>query len=66
MLIEARDLVKKIRFSIVLNGITFSIDYHEDLLMLGPNGSGKTTLIKIIAGFLKPSSGYVKVVGNDP
>ncbi len=66
MLIEARDLVKKIRFNTVLNRITFSIDYHEDLLILGPNGSGKTTLIKIIAGLLKPSNGYVKVVGADP
>lgn len=46
-----------------LDEISFSIDKGEIVGFLGPNGAGKSTLMKILTGYLKPSSGEAKVNG---
>lgn len=46
-----------------VNNITFEAHKGEILGFLGPNGAGKTTTMKIITGFLLPSSGKVDVCG---
>lgn len=43
-----------------LAGISFSVGSGQRIGILGPNGSGKSTLIKILAGVLTPTSGYVR------
>ena len=43
----------------VLNGITFRVGAGERMAILGRNGAGKSTLIKILAGLLTPSAGYI-------
>lgn len=48
---------------LVLDGLTLEVNEGEILGLLGPNGSGKSTTLKIIMGFLKPSSGRVTVCG---
>jgi len=50
----------------VLSDISFRIVKPELMLILGPNGAGKTTLLKLIAGILKPSSGFIRVLGRNP
>lgn len=55
--------VKNLKFSYgkkeILKGIDFEINSSDIISILGPNGCGKTTLLKILLGFLKPSSGEV-------
>lgn len=47
-----------------LNDVSFELRRGEALGLVGPNGSGKTTLMRIIAGLIKPDTGYVEVNGT--
>lgn len=47
-----------------LNDVSFELRRGETIGLVGKNGSGKTTLLRIIAGLIKPDTGYVDVVGK--
>lgn len=65
-MIEIRDLTKSYGEIAALRGISASIGRGEVVGLLGPNGAGKTTTMKILAGFLRPTSGEARVAGFDP
>ncbi len=48
-----------------VDGISFEVRPGEVLGFLGPNGAGKTTTMRMIAGFIAPSSGSASVCGHD-
>ncbi|HDD45443.1 MAG TPA: ATP-binding cassette domain-containing protein [Candidatus Desulfofervidus auxilii] len=48
-----------------LKNISFKVEKGEILGFLGPNGAGKTTTMRILTGFFPPSSGTVKIAGED-
>lgn len=48
-----------------LRDVTFGLDKGRILTLLGPSGCGKTTLLNLIAGFLSPTSGSLRL-GDDP
>jgi ABC-2 type transport system ATP-binding protein len=48
-----------------LKGLSFSIAPGEVVGLLGPNGSGKTTTLRILTGYLRPTSGKALVGGVD-
>jgi putative spermidine/putrescine transport system ATP-binding protein len=45
-------------------GVSFSVEKGECLALLGPSGCGKTTLLNIVAGFIAPNAGDVRVDGR--
>ncbi|MEM6521894.1 MAG: ATP-binding cassette domain-containing protein, partial [Cyanobacteria bacterium P01_C01_bin.70] len=45
----------------VLDSIQLAIQPGEFICLLGPSGCGKSTLLNVIAGFIKPTAGYVLV-----
>jgi len=47
-----------------LNGVSFSINTGQVVGFLGPNGAGKSTMMKIISGFIPPTTGEVLVSGT--
>ena len=49
-----------------VNGVSLTINAGEILAFLGSNGAGKTTSIKMIAGLIRPDTGWVKIGGGDP
>lgn len=49
-----------------LMGMSFTIQTGEIVALVGPIGAGKTTIIKILSGLIKPKSGFVSVLDNNP
>jgi heme exporter protein A len=45
-------------------GLSFAVEAGEALLVTGPNGAGKTTLLRILAGFLQPQTGNIRLEGG--
>jgi ABC-2 type transport system ATP-binding protein len=64
-MIEAHDLTRRFGDIAAVAGVSFSVPDGEIVGMLGPNGAGKTTTIRMITGFLPPSSGRVTLDGKD-
>jgi ABC-type multidrug transport system ATPase subunit len=58
--ITASKITKKFKRNIILNDISFSFNGPISVGITGENGKGKSTLMKIISGYLSPSSGSIE------
>ncbi len=65
-MIEIEGLTKDFGTLHVLRDIDLSVAEGECYGLLGPNGAGKTTLINLICGLLRPTSGSLRVAGQEP
>ena len=63
--LEARDLACRRGGRLIFSGVTFAVNAGEMLALRGPNGVGKTTLLRLIAGFLRPEAGELRLHGAD-
>jgi ABC-type nitrate/sulfonate/bicarbonate transport system ATPase subunit len=60
-MIRFNNVTKTIGGRMILQDVTFDIEDHETVAVLGSSGSGKTTILRLIAGTLKPDSGTIEV-----
>ncbi len=52
--------------TVALDGVSLSVPRGTILGLIGPSGSGKTTTVRLLTGALAPTSGEVRVLGEDP
>ena len=64
--LEVINLVKCYGKRRALDGLTLRIPRYSVTGLVGSNGAGKTTLMMTVAGFLKPASGTINLLGNGP
>jgi len=64
-MIQAEKLSKIYGSFQALKDVSFSIPKGQVTAFLGPNGAGKTTTMKILSGFLSPTSGVARIAGFD-
>ena len=60
-----RDLRKTFGSAVAVDGIDLDVRRGEFLTLLGPSGSGKTTTLRMVAGFMAPTSGSIEIDGTD-
>jgi ABC-2 type transport system ATP-binding protein len=65
MLLETEALTKTYGSFTALDKLHLTVRQGEVFGLLGPNGSGKTTALRMLLGFLKPTSGSAKIDGGD-
>ncbi len=64
-MIEVRDLTKRFARQTVVRDVSFKVGRGEIVGFLGPNGAGKTTTMRMLTGYLPPTSGSVRIAGFD-
>ena len=64
-MLEASDLSRYYGSTLAVDGVSFQANAGEVIGLLGPNGAGKSTVMKMLTGYLAPSSGHVRLDGQD-
>lgn len=64
-LVRLEDVVLRFGSKTVLDGISFTVEKGERLVVMGQSGGGKSTLLRLVMGILRPTSGHVYFDGTD-
>jgi iron(III) transport system ATP-binding protein len=62
--LELEGLTKRYPGVVSVAGISLAVEHREFVCLLGPSGCGKTTTLRMIAGFLEPDAGEIRVGGK--
>jgi ABC-2 type transport system ATP-binding protein len=65
MLLHTEELTKDYGRHRALDRLTVTVEPGEVFGLLGPNGSGKSTALRVLLGFLRPTSGRARIAGHD-
>ncbi|MCZ6721028.1 MAG: ATP-binding cassette domain-containing protein, partial [Proteobacteria bacterium] len=65
VLVRLRNISKHFGKVVAVEPLDLDIHQSDFLAILGPSGCGKTTLLRLIGGFLQPTSGSVEIAGED-
>lgn len=65
VILEINDITTLYAQSLVLNGVSLTVDKGEIVALLGRNGAGKTTTMRSIMGLTPPRSGSIKLIGME-
>jgi bacitracin transport system ATP-binding protein len=63
-ILRTKNLTKRFRNKVVVEGVDMTIKRGEIYGFLGPNGSGKTTTLRMLLGLITPTSGEIELFGN--
>jgi ABC-type branched-subunit amino acid transport system ATPase component len=58
-------LTKRFGGLVAVDSMSFELAENEVVGLIGPNGSGKTTMLNLISGALRPTSGHIRLYGED-
>src|SRR3979409_326970 len=64
-MIKVENLTKAFGPKLAVNDVSFSVERGEVLGFLGPNGAGKSTTMRMVTGFIPPTSGTISIGGYD-
>jgi lantibiotic transport system ATP-binding protein len=64
-IISTKNLSKKYKRNMSVDGVNLKINKGEIFGFLGPNGAGKTTTIRMLLGLIKPTKGEIELFGQD-
>lgn len=64
-MIKVRELTKRFGSVTAVNNLSFEVKPNEIIGILGPNGAGKTTTLRMLTGYMPPTSGTAEIAGYD-
>lgn len=64
-MIKVKDLTKRYGGFTAVDSIDFHVERGEIVGFLGPNGAGKSTTMRMLSGYLPPTSGFAEIAGYD-